>query len=548
MNNKVLHEELQAVEPQRWHLVCLRRDGRTQKLGFFLDGLELLSQDTPGYLPLNGTLVLGSGWNSFTDSYPVSQPFLGSVTGFNLWSRALTQMEMYSVGSCDEPNNILLAWHNIPWKMTGKVQERLTDPCLEITNLTYLFLPIKMSYAHAAWFCSSHGLNFPFPTSEQDNRKITSLMATGMESCLSNYSPYVTVWLNISYDSDLQQWVGGPDRRPITYSKFNPIHQPDNKVLIIQQNGLWVPIFNTLTQCTLCEGKMLKLEVTIRGLCADEGIEADYMAMYPRSDSKGIYYLQGATGLRLHHLSPNHWIIQHLPSNNTVATYEGTEFFLGRKEWSLKSTTVCGRRKSLHGPHNLTISWCGPGNYTCWSGECVPLTHRCSFDSECHDNTDEKDCNLIYTPLDYQYHLPPYSPYLNLDFTISLSKVSSVDLMGQLVEANFKVKLRWRDHRLTFHNLKEDPRLNMLQSQYSYQKVRMRFPKGRVWYPSIKVVDEERLAGVVKPLSQLMIRRTTSGEDHVTACRTTATWGSSASSSSVVLPTTCFPPTCPPPC
>ncbi|KAK3889021.1 hypothetical protein Pcinc_006897 [Petrolisthes cinctipes] len=177
--------------------------------------------------------------------------------------------------------------------------------------------------------------------------------------------------------------------------------------------------------------------------------------------------------------------------------------------WSQHQVEHLNQEKSQENDsaRNLTLSSCQPGYFTCLSGSCIPLDQRCSLVSECTDHSlsDELDCVMVRVPVGYQKLLSPASPTLHLGLSLKLHMITSVDLMNMIVKLSFTVKLRWRDYRLTFTNLHDNPQFNGLsltpESDVS------------VWLPVIRLLNESRLAGTVPPLTKLQALKSTTGID-----------------------------------
>lgn len=420
--------EQSMVEPQRWHLVCMMRDGPARRASLFLDGARLLSMDATKQLPLNGTLVLGNDQDYPGGGFIEAQSAPCSVTGLYLWPRILSRTEILAVGNCDPPGAALLPWEATPWDVFGDVQKQYTSPCHERGSDMHFLLPAKVTLGMAQRICQGHGLTLPFPTSEEENQNILSYINTNLTVCRTAYGTFPGVWLDVTYDEAKQQWVGGPEQLPVDFTGMVYVSKTmllSNPNAYITEAGEWIPIQSDGEKCTMCVGTYSSQPVYIHGLCRSEGTVEQYTTLYPRTDDRGVYYLQGASGLHLRYDSGNRWVIHYLPTNTLVGEYDAAEFFWGRKEWRLIGTeAVCGPHHRLVERNNLTISCCRPGSFTCTSGQCVELNDRCSLDSECDDESDEVDCQLVHNLDDYQHHLPPYTPLLPLSFSITLSKVS----------------------------------------------------------------------------------------------------------------------------
>ena len=59
--------------------------------------------------------------------------------------------------------------------------------------------------------------------------------------------------------------------------------------------------------------------------------------------------------------------------------------------------------------------------------------------------------------------------------------------MGQLVRVTFHVHLRWRDRRLTFFNLQDNPSLNFIPVKIARTRTPFGPFEGPVWHPKLQV-------------------------------------------------------------
>ena len=62
-----------------------------------------------------------------------------------------------------------------------------------------------------------------------------------------------------------------------------------------------------------------------------------------------------------------------------------------------------------------------------------------------------------------------------------------MDLTGQLVHVTFKVNLRWSDRRLVYHNLRDNPSLNVVPTSDSHSLFPHVPSQGSVWHPQVQV-------------------------------------------------------------
>ena len=126
---------------------------------------------------------------------------------------------------------------------------------------------------------------------------------------------------------------------------------------------------------------------------------------------------------------------------------------------------------------NLILSSCGREEFTCQDGCCIPLISRCDLRLDCPDDSDETGCSVVILPKGYNSDIPPPSEKvgepLPIYFTINILTFPNIKTQELIFEAAFQLKLKWRDLRLNFKNLKNDQTLNELEL------------KNVTWSPSI---------------------------------------------------------------
>lgn len=73
----------------------------------------------------------------------------------------------------------------------------------------------------------------------------------------------------------------------------------------------------------------------------------------------------------------------------------------------------------------LTLSACGPGQFTCTDGSCISFLRRCDLKFDCGDKTDESFCDIVNFPEDYRSRLPPRPGEVLLDVAFMRFKIGS---------------------------------------------------------------------------------------------------------------------------
>lgn len=111
------------------------------------------------------------------------------------------------------------------------------------------------------------------------------------------------------------------------------------------------------------------------------------------------------------------------------------------------------------GQTELVLSTCGPEQFPCDSGQCVPQDRRCNRKPDCSDKTDERGCEIVPHLSKHTQEVPP-PPTTGDNFVLQLSleitSVRTFDLVGFRIELDMIFRMEWRDSRLTFYNLRDD--------------------------------------------------------------------------------------------
>ena len=99
------------------------------------------------------------------------------------------------------------------------------------------------------------------------------------------------------------------------------------------------------------------------------------------------------------------------------------------------------------------------------------MEKRCDQLPDCEDGSDEEGCRLFSLVKGYNKIVPPYTrvSFLNktivpvgIDVSIKLLKMMGIDERENTIDLQFEITMEWKDHRITYSNLKKDSFLNAL--------------------------------------------------------------------------------------
>lgn len=104
----------------------------------------------------------------------------------------------------------------------------------------------------------------------------------------------------------------------------------------------------------------------------------------------------------------------------------------------------------------LVLSTCGPEQFPCDSGQCVPQGKRCDQKPDCSDKTDERYCKFIsLLPEHHEVSPPPINgDTFALRFSLEITSVRDFDLASFKIGLDMILRMEWRDRRITFSNLR----------------------------------------------------------------------------------------------
>ncbi|XP_071549254.1 uncharacterized protein [Panulirus ornatus] len=489
------------VPPRAWHHLCVLRQHISHTVTLTVDGRDLVNITSSLPLPLNGSLMLGKDQDMYDGGYTIREAYLGEVADLGVWAGALSYADIQVLLTCAEPgSHPRLTPVSLPWQTHGKVTSRDGDPCVERDAFVSLLIPNKVTYRDAKEVCGQLGMSLPTPTSDIDSQRLAGLLkGPHVQYCTLKFSPSKCLWLGVEYNETLRGWVHGVTREPLQYipqGSLSPSGDYSNALLF--ENGDWEDASPDDKLCLMCEGIMSTNLYFLRGLCVE------HLPLFARRDSSGVLYWHGNVGLTLR--LGRYWYLRSWRDNQTLAQFPRKELPLGRKEWRIRNASFCeavAGEDSNKVVKHISLSVCRVGYFTCWSGQCVDMKFRCSLTRECEDGSDERGCQLAHPPPAYQSQLPPPSRNFKLTLRLMLRKVSAVNLEKEVVRVVFLVWLRWRDARLTFKNLRQHMKLNIIPPPLDE----------RIWLPNVKVLDEARQAGSVTPLTQLLVSRDVDGDD-----------------------------------
>ncbi|XP_069953925.1 uncharacterized protein, partial [Cherax quadricarinatus] len=476
-----------------WAHFCFLYRFLTGEWNIFQDG-ELRAHgtfpitDTP--LLGNGVYIIGQEQDSMGGGFQRDQCFSGEITELNFWDTELSNHTIKRVSKCEEEvEDATLKWSLQEWQLAGEARSLLLQRknlFCPSSNRLFVFFPDRMSLSEALHLCQIVGGIVAVPQNEEENSLIYLSTQKWAENCSGQLGASY-MWLGANDNKIENKWVywgsGEPIPKQGVWRGKGPNGGTVENCLVMLYGyfqGEWSDIacLETYAFCAVCEMENNQV-MYLKGpaVCKDSPFDIQYVSGNERGGRislKGFYHSD-----IFWDVENSTWVLQSLKVKGAVAWWTPMHSGLypfGTNTWRL-GADVC----NIQAGHtvNLTLSVCGSGMFTCSSGTCISLYKRCDLNVDCPDQSDEAECSLVDIPSGYSITLPPppidQQNVLPIYFTINILSFTSINTEDLAIVTAFELKMRWKDPRLKYLNLKEDRSLNVLSS----------VSVSRIWTPQV---------------------------------------------------------------
>ena len=452
---------------QTWNHFCWKYSSITGYNTFYYNGNIIGTvkvNDTPiigsdDQLP--NALILGQEQDAVKGRYELSQMLNGQISELHIWNYSIDSKTIMNIAQCKRfTKGNIVNWNRENYLINSAVVRDIEDSAIFCTRKTkYLFFPQPETLQNAKTLCAVHGGRIVTPRSAKENEEIYRILKQQGGKCLNMKSARQNeraIWLGFVRSGG--KWFMSDDDRLIgvapyhNWDIFTPVY-PNLGCTFYQTDKYWS--FRDKTSCgemELCTICMLEETpvFSLKGPLCQRFTPFDWNFYISTNKSNQV---DGFVGYKVSNISyqNNIWSSTMEGARISMANYS---YPLGRKPW-----VWYNRRCGELGPEQrlLTLSKCEFGTeFTCRSGRCISINKRCNKIKDCNDGSDEVNCFMIRFPQNYDnvYQANANDNIKTKVWTqITIQNIDKIDSVGMIVGLTVKIKMRWKDSRLTFTNL-----------------------------------------------------------------------------------------------
>ena len=440
---------------------------------------------------VEGTLVLGKEFvemkNPRRQSRDLSKRLLLGVEsyagGWFAATQKVTNLDIFSYpmsiekmkiktkgGNCVEEGGDYLAWGDMEWILHGQARKETieSEEMCEEKPLVDLFYTPFPGMDSCMRHCENLGTRAPSVTTLEDWTRLQTFLKRKLYdkglNTLEIWLPITDresegVWKDFYTEHVIQNfthpWMGSkPDGG-----------EAESCVRLFDENNWGDRRCDYPNFACMCSHQSITL--TLRGLCPASVIDVHYKLMHQQTDIRGIG-VQGLTHTSIEYeKKQKKWTLAVTGSNVTGTSMASfASFTLGKHNWTISGDGGCSSEDTY--TTELKMSGCTEGNFSCDDGQCVSMDLRCNQFSECRDESDEMNCNILALKRGYNKKIPPIdsrSPDVDVSVSIDLLRLVDIDEEDFSIEIQFEITLVWKEKRATYQNLKKRDSLNSLSEK-----------------------------------------------------------------------------------
>ena len=461
---------------REWNHLCVIFSSVHKRVRFFHNGelVQTIHNDNfeemwYGQQINESSFIVGQEPDTVNGGFNPVQLFNGEIANLNIWDKPIDEMDVRSMAECRlNLKGNLIAWEKEKFTINkAKVQNVNQIDTFCNTERKVIVFTERYPFKKAEKFCGVHGGSLITPSSDNDVKRLIKILEMHRASCLDSddiLNNGKAFWLGMKRRNRDWLRVGSNGHfHPINYTNWDPDSctarscgaDGVTSCPYMNADGFWafglkIESCLSIALCPVCEFEHTPV-FSLNGLCSETSpIDWNY---YIRTDE--TFEIVGYDGYKTSDLSKvnGQWFLWH----PAVHANTSGDHPLGRKNWSYIDSTC---EMKIAENTSLKLSVCFPGKeFTCDSGECVPLIHRCNQINDCEDKSDEKHCNLIDVPPSYDKLIAPGTygrkreKAVGIRVKVKIKAIDTIDVKKMQIGLSFLIFFRWKDERLQFHSL-----------------------------------------------------------------------------------------------
>ena len=497
----------------QWTRVCLSKDSNTSLSRLVVDGELLIEQEVKvKNQPDNLELILG--WDGNTYEFP------GQTTDLNIFSSALTVEQMKSQTSPGEKECGLegdfLSWEKSleeeQWTLHSKARwvdldGGLEGPCRAKAQIN-VFLMNEWHYqSDCMKHCEKLGGRCPSVKTEMEwenllkEVKLVSPDPSKLPEAIWLSATEGDIGFQLGIESKLgklDHWPKGVEAKEGVWRDYYTGEQLENYTkpwymssgdkdvgdthncifvfLTKQDTRTWVEwecyaVSPRGCPCTYDSPPLIHL----RGFWPDTNLEHKRYTVTQTAANPSNIVLVGYNSARIQYDSSlRQWVYSDPRLNITAySTASPNSFVLGKHNWTVSGDEYLSSKNKDY-EIELKLTGCKADEFTCNDGQCVKIAERCDQLPQCEDESDEQNCKVLVLQHGYNKRVPPLvangeknieRKILPMKVSLTLQKVVAIEEDDHSISFKFTIDLMWRENRVTYENLKNDSKNNMLTQE-----------------------------------------------------------------------------------